>query len=190
MHVRSFDPVVGSRPRVLILGSMPGVKSLEAGEYYAHPQNAFWRIMEALGVTPADEPYPERLAALKRSGIALWDVLEACERPGSLDTAIVKQSEVPNGITEVLAVHPSIRAVFFNGSKAEQAFRRHVLPALAPTVARLQFVRLPSTSPARAIPFEAKLMAWRHAFDSLDSKHSHERSRQGGRGRRREIDLV
>jgi TDG/mug DNA glycosylase family protein len=164
MHVRSFAPVVGNDPRVLILGSMPGVKSLEAGEYYAHPQNSFWRIIEALGIAEADLPYSERLQGLKRAGIALWDVLEACVRPGSLDASIRRETEVPNGIAWLILEHPSIRVVLFNGTKAEQAFRRHVLPQIPPPVAaRLDLVRVPSTSPARAIPFEEKLAAWGHA---------------------------
>jgi hypoxanthine-DNA glycosylase len=165
MRVRSFPPVVGSTPKVLILGSMPGRASLAAAQYYAHRQNAFWRILDALGVLDAALPYEERLAALTRAGIALWDVLATCERPGSLDASIVAESETPNDVAGLLRRHATIGWVLFNGTKAETAFRRHVRGQLpAEVVTRLDCVRLPSSSPARAIPFEAKLAAWGDAL--------------------------
>jgi double-stranded uracil-DNA glycosylase len=165
MRARSFPPVIGLAPKVLILGSMPGRASLAAVQYYAHRQNSFWRIIDALGIAEAGLAYEARLGELKQARIALWDVLAACERSGSLDASIVASSEVPNDVTGLLADHPSLHAVLFNGTKAEAAFRKHILPALPAAVnARLDFVRLPSTSPARAIPFEAKLAAWREAL--------------------------
>jgi hypoxanthine-DNA glycosylase len=165
MRAESFAPVIGPAPKVLILGSMPGRASLAAAEYYAHRQYSFWRIVCALGIAEASLAYEARLAALKRARIALWDVLAVCERTGSLDASIVASSEVPNDVAGLLAAHPSLGAVLLNGTKAETAFRKHILPVLAPAlVSRCALVRLPSTSPARAIPFEAKLAAWREAI--------------------------
>jgi double-stranded uracil-DNA glycosylase len=168
MQITGFDPILGDRPRILILGSMPGRQSLELGEYYGHPRNAFWRIMADLGLCKRMDGYAQRLAALKRAGVALWDVLERCERHGSLDAAIAAGSERVNPLDELLIRHPTIRAVFFNGSKAEALFRRRVLPRLpddrAPAIA---FLRLPSTSPAHAIPYAKKLRAWRRIVSFL-----------------------
>jgi len=149
---------------VLVLGSMPGVASLRAREYYAHPRNAFWRIVgDLFGIDPG-APYRERLAALLSEGIALWDVLGSCAREGSLDADIRESSIVANPFAAFLSRHAAIRTVCFNGAKAEASFRRYVLPGLAREGARLAFQRLPSTSPANAsISYAAKLEAWRVA---------------------------
>ena len=161
MRAESFDPIVGPEPQVLILGSMPGADSIRAKQYYAHPRNAFWRILADLGIAPGDT-YNERITALSRRGVALWDVLKACEREGSLDSGIVHASEKPNDIPGLLRKHPTIHALFFNGGKAERAFRRHVLPKLAEHQCEaVSQRRLPSTSPAHTIPYERKLAAWR-----------------------------
>lgn len=160
--IRGFPPILPRRPRALILGSMPSVASLDAGQYYAHPRNAFWPAMAAaVGFQPS-LPYRRRVAALRAAGIAVWDVLGCCQRKGSLDSAIVPASETPNPIDALLARHASIGAVFFNGRKAEAAFRRHILPALDGAVrARLRFVALPSTSPANArLDLRRKIAAW------------------------------
>jgi len=160
-NVCSFPPVADRGARVLILGSMPGVASLRAGQYYAHPRNAFWPILATLLEWPDGLAYNERLVRLRRSGIALWDVLQSCIRPGSLDADIEEASIVPNDFAAFLACHDGIDRVFFNGSKAEQAFRRHVLPGLR-CDGRLACRRLPSTSPAHAARgFDEKLQAWR-----------------------------
>ncbi len=162
-YVQSFAPLAPAGARLLILGSMPGAASLAAGQYYAHPRNAFWPILGALCHFPADAPYAARVAALQAAGVAVWDVLQSCVRPGSLDTAIERSSEVANDIVGLLARHPGIRRIGFNGGTAEAAFRRHV-PAAA--VAGLQLLRLPSTSPANASwSFERKLAAWSAAFE-------------------------
>lgn len=159
VHLASFPPVAAPDARILILGSMPGQASLNAGRYYAHPRNDFWPIMgELFGFSP-DSPYPQRLQALQAAGIALWDVIAACERSGSLDADIVPDSIRANDFSAFFAVHREIRDVFFNGAAAEQAFRRHVLPRLP--VAGLSFRRLPSTSPAHAAQgYAQKLAAW------------------------------
>ena len=165
MHVTGFSPEIGRNPRILILGSMPGIRSIEAGEYYAHPRNAFWRIMESLGFVRPGVAYEERLRELLDHGIALWDVLDRCERPGSLDSAIRAASEIANDIRGLLMEYPSIRRVLLNGGKADQAFARHIRPTLDRDVwDRLLVVRLPSTSPAHAVPFTEKLGAWQRAI--------------------------
>ena len=147
-YVESFPPRLTEGCRVLVLGSMPGVRSLQLQQYYGHPQNRFWPFMQALCGVSADAEYESRIAALNRAGIGVWDVLKACERPGSLDSAIARDSEVPNDIGGLLAQHPSIRALAFNGGKAWQYFRRRVLPDLAPdAVARVALCPMPSTSP-------------------------------------------
>jgi double-stranded uracil-DNA glycosylase len=162
-RVTSFPPLIAPGATRLILGSMPGVASLTAGRYYAHPQNAFWRIMGVVAGFNAALPYAERVAALQRVGVALWDVLAACERIGSLDSAIARASEVANDLAGLLAQNSQLKHIYFNGATAEAAFRRHC-PALA---ARpdLHFTRLPSTSPAHAsLRFEEKCAQWKAAL--------------------------
>jgi hypoxanthine-DNA glycosylase len=154
-RVHSLPPIVSKRSKLLILGSMPGEASLRAGQYYAHPRNAFWRIMgELFGASPS-LPYQDRVAILQSVGIALWDTLQAST--GSLDASITE--EAPNDFRALFAEYPSITHVFFNDGTAEGAFRRHVLPSLCED--RHVFARLPSTSPAHAaMRLEAKVRAW------------------------------
>lgn len=163
--VRSFAPLFRADARVLVLGSMPGTASLAAAQYYAHPRNAFWPIMgELFGAGPA-LPYAERTARLGAAGVALWDVLAACRRPGSLDSAIEPDSIELNDIPGLLAAQPGIRHVFCNGTAAATLFRRHVLGRLPRA---LPWTRLPSTSPAHAGRSLAdKLAAWRVLADTL-----------------------
>ena len=128
---------------------MPGAASLARGEYYAHPQNGFWRVMSALTGADAALPYARRAAALRARGIALWDVLAECERDGSLDSAI--RNGRRNDVVGLLARFPQIRAAGLNGGKALQVFRREILPDLPPhRRAGLEIIPLPSTSPAHA----------------------------------------
>lgn len=158
--LQGFPPIESSTARTLVLGTMPGRASLEAGEYYAHPRNAFWRIFgELLGFDPRDA-YERRAARLVASGIAVWDVLRACRRRGSLDHDIEAESAVANDFAGFFAAHPRIDRIFCNGSGAERLYRKHVfraqvaVPAIAP-------VRLPSTSPAHAARSLAeKTAAW------------------------------
>jgi TDG/mug DNA glycosylase family protein len=158
-RIHSFAPVEDADASVLILGSMPGKASLAAGQYYAHHRNMFWTIMgELVGAHPG-LPYQERLEILRSSGIALWDVLHSCVRKSSLDSHIEVTSEVPNDFNAFLLQHPAITHVLFNGAKAEQSFRKHVMPTLKS--ATLQYQRLPSTSPANAgVSNQRKLLAW------------------------------
>jgi len=158
--LRGFAPVARPDARVLVLGSMPGAASLAAGEYYAHPRNAFWFLQGALFDAGPELSYSARLTRLLEAGVALWDVLEACTRVGSLDAAITPDSEHANDFESFLAAHPRIVNVFFNGAKAEHAWRRHVAPQLGERT--LVCARLPSTSPAHASLSRAqKLSAWR-----------------------------
>ncbi len=148
--VEGFPPVAREDARVLVLGSMPGAASLAAGRYYAHPRNAFWPIAGALFGFGADAPYDERLAGLTAAGVALWDVLAACERPGSLDAAIDRATARTNDFVAFFAAHPRLSAVACNGGAAHELFRRRVLPHLAAAGFGTKLVALPSTSPAHA----------------------------------------
>lgn len=164
--VHSFPPIADVRARVLILGSMPSQASLAAGQYYAHPRNAFWPIIGALlGFSP-EIAYPDRVARLRDGGIALWDVLHSCARQGSLDADIEEDSIRPNAIGPLLRQYPAIRRVFFNGTRSELAFRRYVLPEIRTDRPDLAYRRLPSTSPAHAArSLQEKLAAWRALLD-------------------------
>ena len=163
--VRSFAPIADAWATRLILGSMPGAASLAAGQYYAHPQNAFCRIMGVLLGFASDAPYVERVQALLDARIAVWDVLQCCERPGSLDAAILRESEVANDFATFYAQYPQITEVFFNGGAAQACYVRHV--ADMGRHPNLKTVRLPSTSPAyAAMRYEQKREAWRQLFAS------------------------
>ncbi len=141
------------------------------GQYYAQPQNAFWRIMGRLcGAEPA-LPYGTRLERIRAHGIAVWDVLAAGERRGSLDSAIVGASIVVNDFAGFFASHREIGLICFNGAKAAELYRRRVQPRLEPTLAALESHLLPSTSPAHAsMAFEQKLERWRAALGTFVSK--------------------
>lgn len=139
---------------------MPGVASLQAGQYYAHPRNAFWPIMGELVGAGTDKPYAERVAILQARGIALWDVLQRCVRPGSLDADIT--AEAPNNFAAFFDSHPRIERIGLNGGKAAASFRKYA-SALAPK--RAVAVQLPSTSPAHAArSFTEKCKLWREAL--------------------------
>jgi hypoxanthine-DNA glycosylase len=165
-RIHGFPPSADKNARTLILGSMPGAASLAAAEYYAHPRNAFWGIMSRLYGIETGLPYRERLLALRGQGVALWDVIAGCVRQGSLDAAIDDASVVPNDFAAFLVRHPRITRVYFNGARAEQAWRKFVLPRLPPRVGPVVCARLPSTSPANASWSAArKLAAWRQILD-------------------------
>ena len=167
--VCSFPPIADGAARVVILGSMPGTASLNAGQYYAYRHNAFWPIMGALFGTGPEINYAKRVLTLRRAGLALWDVLASCAREGSLDADIDEGTIVPNDFQTFFDAHPRIRHVFFNGSKAEASFNRYVRPSLHER--GLHFTRLPSTSPAHAsLPFPRKLQAWRAVAQALAKK--------------------
>jgi TDG/mug DNA glycosylase family protein len=156
-----FLPIVSAEPRTLILGSMPGIRSLQEQQYYAHPQNGFWKIMAALFDMPVAS-YPQRVALIKKNHLALWDVLSSCERPGSLDSKIDPDSIEVNDFAAFLKKHAAITRIFFNGGTAEKEFMRRVLPDLPQNIsARVILKRLPSTSPAHAsLTMAKKIKAW------------------------------
>ena len=162
-RIHSFEPIADGNAEVLILGSMPGTRSLTAGEYYAHPHNVFWRILSELLHFDAASSYEARVRALKSARIALWDVLHSCVRRGSLDAMIENDTQTANDFRRFFGGHRKIRRVFFNGAKAEACYRRHVLPEIGPgTPGTMGYARLPSTSPANAsMSFAHKLRAWR-----------------------------
>ena len=156
MRKRAFDPVVAANTRLLILGSLPGEASLAVGQYYAHPRNAFWRLMGDLLNQPDlhERAYAERLTALRARGVGLWDTVAEAERIGSLDTAI--RLPVHADLPGLAAALPDLRAIAFNGGKAAQLGRR--ILAGSPLSAAL--VDLPSSRPAHARPFEEKRRRW------------------------------
>jgi hypoxanthine-DNA glycosylase len=166
-YVQGFPPISRPDARILILGSMPSRESLARQQYYAHPRNAFWPIISALLEIDSDV-YNERTAHVIRRGVAIWDVLQACFRTGSLDSAIDDRSLVANDFASFFQDHPRIHRVFFNGAKAEAVYRKHVLPGLPGPAAALQLQRLPSTSPAHAsMSLQQKTAAWRVLLDEI-----------------------
>ena len=165
-RVRSFAPVIGENPRIMILGSMPGVASLEAVQYYAHPRNAFWPIMGELFSIDTGIDYEQRIEQIKSRPIVLWDTLQSCFRPGSLDSAITRDSVQANDIPGLLDEYNGIRAVACNGATSANYFRKLVLPLIS---SQIELLQMPSTSPANAgMSFEQKLAAWRHLLDFVD----------------------
>ncbi|MDE1152797.1 MAG: DNA-deoxyinosine glycosylase [Micavibrio sp.] len=164
MHheARSFSPIIAKEARTLILGSMPGIKSLQEQQYYAHPQNAFWKIMTALFDMPV-ETYAQRQAIITGNNLALWDVLKYCERSGSLDTRIDDKTIEVNDFAGLFKKQPHIRHIYFNGAKSEKEFLKRVIPTLPDDVkTRLMLTRLPSTSPAHAgKPLRDKVRDWK-----------------------------
>ena len=163
---QSFAPLVGPQPRALILGTLPGEEALRKQQYYGNPRNAFWGIMAELFGFSIELEYSQRVARLQSYPLAVWDVIGQCVRPGSLDSSIDPQSIQPNGLVDFLQSYPTITQLFFNGSRAEQEFHRHILPLLGDRLESLAMTRLPSTSPAmaRLRPAE-KLAQWRVVGD-------------------------
>jgi hypoxanthine-DNA glycosylase len=161
MHDKGFPPIADANARVLILGSLPGQESLRRQQYYAQPHNAFWKIVGRLFGAGPELPYEQRGQRLIESGISLWDVCAAAQRPGSLDSSIVHSSVVPNDLGAFIASHPNISLICFNGGKAADLYRRLVLPGLPPAARSIRTETLPSTSPAHAaMRFEEKLTRW------------------------------
>ena len=155
---QGFAPLASSAAHTLILGSMPGTASLEAQQYYAFPRNAFWKIMGDLFDAGPQMDYPERLEKLAQNRIALWDVIAACHRPGSLDSAIREADLVTNDFGSFLQRYRHISRICFNGQKAASLFMKRVHPGLD---GHYEYLTLPSTSPAHASKnYSQKLEAW------------------------------
>jgi len=156
-----LSPLSGPEPRILILGSFPSTLSLAHAEYYGNPRNRFWVVMEELFAIPAALPYPERCLRVTQEGIALWDVVATCSRPGSADSRI--RNAVPNDIAVFVRAFPSIQLVALNGSTAGRLYHR-----LA-EVPGIPSVTLPSTSPANAaMTFAEKVHRWNIVKSACD----------------------
>jgi TDG/mug DNA glycosylase family protein len=150
----SFPAVADTRTRLLILGSLPGEASLARGQYYAHPQNQFWRLLErVIGYDLAASPYSARLEDLRASGVGLWDVIRTARRVGSLDADI--RGHEPNPLAGFIATLPALRAIAFNGGKAAEIGRRQISDAFDG-----ELITLPSSSPAHTRAFDEKLAVW------------------------------
>jgi hypoxanthine-DNA glycosylase len=155
-RLRGLPPIIDRQARILILGSFPSPASLAAGQYYAHRQNQFWRVLAAIFEQAIVEmDYAAKQAAVKAAGLAIWDVYGSCEREGSLDSAI--RGGHPNNFGELKKLAPDLTWVCFNGQTAAK---------FQPTLSALGYntVVLPSTSPAYTLAFEAKLERWRQAL--------------------------
>lgn len=141
----SFAPQICKKSKILILGSMPGIKSLEMQQYYAHPQNRFWKVMSGLCKNDLYyTDYSTRIKTILKNGFALWDVLKYCERTGSLDSNI--ENEIPNDILALFKENSQIEKILLNGNKAYTAFKKY-FPEL---IKQYKCYKMPSTSPANA----------------------------------------
>lgn len=162
--IQSFPAISRPDAEILILGSMPGNVSLAAFQYYAHPRNAFWKIMGELFSFDHTQSYLTRIQHLPDHNIALWDVAQQCIRPGSLDSNIVESSVLPNDFERFFAHHPAIRLVCLNGGKAAALYKKHVLSNVE-IAQKTDWKILPSTSPANAgMSYQKKAEQWREAL--------------------------
>jgi len=168
-----FKPVARTDARVLILGTLPGKVSLQRGEYYAQPRNAFWRIMgEIVGASP-DLPYKDRLRLLKENGIALWDVCAAGQRSGSSDSAIRLSTVETNDFSGFLRAHTGVGLICFNGKTAKEIYDRKVPQKPPALFERIRYEVLPSTSPAyAAMSYEQKRSRWRLVLGEVSALRS------------------
>lgn len=160
-RIQSFAPFVDNESQILILGSVPGAKSLAMKEYYAHPQNAFWKIIFHLFNQKFTTDYHKKIELLKTHHIALWDVIESCERKGSIDSTIKNESE--NDIRQLLKSYPNIKVIFCNGQKSY----KNLIKLLGKDFS-LPIVLLPSTSPLHTISFDKKLVDWQQIVTNLE----------------------
>ena len=174
-----FPPIADERATILILGTMPGEESLRKQEYYGNPRNTFWKIMARLFEFEHAETYEERVRRLKINNIALWDVMQACERQGSLDSAIIDNTIAENDFESFYRSHPYINHVFFNGAKAEKEYFKRVLPKLSIEKKGIEYKRLPSTSPAMAsLSFDEKCLEWLNIKKEHNQESQNRRSMQ------------
>ncbi|RDI50195.1 DNA-deoxyinosine glycosylase [Flavobacterium glaciei] len=156
--INSFPPFVNSETKILILGTMPGIASLEKLEYYAHKRNHFWKIIYTLlNNLPIAEVFEEKIHLLHTNNIGLWDVLEYCERKGSLDIHIKNQKE--NDFESLFKEFPEITTIIFNGKESHKYFMKKF-----GQIKGITYYVMPSTSPANTMSFENKLKIWSAAF--------------------------
>lgn len=164
-----FPPISSPSARVLILGSLPGQRSLELGGYYASLQNVFWRIM-ATRILDLPPDYAGRVAALVEHRVAVWDVLAAATRPGSLDASIEKDA-VPNNFRAFFHAHPNIQLIGFNGATAAKFYDRHVMSTLTDGQRAIAQQTLPSTSGVHAgMTFAQKVARWSVLLTDIEVK--------------------
>ncbi|WP_026713577.1 DNA-deoxyinosine glycosylase [Flavobacterium daejeonense] len=159
--IYSFPPFVNKETKILILGTMPGIASLEKQQYYAHPRNHFWKILfTILEKTVVSEIYEERIQLLTRNKIGIWDVLQNCERKGSLDIHIKNQQA--NDFEKLFEEYPAIKTIVFNGKESHRYFIKSF-----GKIKGITYHVMPSTSPANTMSFEKKLKSWSVVFDNL-----------------------
>lgn len=159
--LKSFAPFVDKKTTILVIGTMPGEASLQAGEYYAYKHNAFWKII-SIAANSGQEfaSYSQKLETLRHRNIGLWDNLYSCSREGSLDSNI--KSECPNDFEKLLRTYPGITKLIFNGQKSFQFFKKYHKELLRQKAYEI----LPSTSPANAsVPFGVKFEIWKKALN-------------------------
>lgn len=157
MKIYSFEPIADENCKVLILGTMPSVVSLERQQYYGFGRNDFWKIIYAVFGRKPDEDYKLRKAFLLEQHIALWDVLESCEREGSSDSNI--RNPEPNDFGSFFERFRGVGYVCFNGNPARDLYNRLVRRKGTGSHITQYFV-LPSTSPRNMLAFEKKLEKW------------------------------
>jgi hypoxanthine-DNA glycosylase len=159
-YAESFPPIITRSSKLLILGTMPGRISLEAQQYYANNQNAFWRVIFGMFGEQVPPTYKERIAFVKKKNIAIWDVLRNCEREGSLDENII--NEEPNDFAALFARYPGIRTIVFNGGNSHKFFKRYVGLDTGH-----KLLKMPSTSPSNTQKLVLKLEAWKAVRELL-----------------------
>lgn len=178
-YARGFPPLVSNGSRVLVLGTMPGQRSLQAQAYYAHPRNLFWPLMSVLFGVDCHAVYTQRCDQLLTAGVALWDVVAGCERPGSLDSDIELSSAQVNPLGDLLLNYPQIQTIAFNGKFAQRLFLSQWLrqqaedSRLLVRLAGCEFYGLPSTSPANASQtLGYKWLRWRQLQASIKKNNT------------------
>lgn len=165
-QIAVFNPIVDENSKVLILGTMPSVISIEKNEYYANPKNQFWDIIHEIFNSMLNGEYEQKVAFLKNNKIALWDVLYTCEREGSLDKNI--KNEKPNDFADILKRYPNISYIIFNGSTAYKLFKRYIGFNIKTGI---KYKQLPSTSPIpgkNVKTFDEKIQDWKIIIDFLN----------------------
>ncbi|HEY1047693.1 MAG TPA: DNA-deoxyinosine glycosylase [Bacteroidia bacterium] len=157
----SFEPISNSDTTVLILGSMPGDRSLELGEYYGHSRNRFWKVIATIANNDLPLTYAEKKELLFKTRIGVWDIVHKANRKGSLDSAI--EDEVPNDLDDFIANHKHLKVIGFNGKKSESLYDKYFARK-----SYIKYISLPSTSPANAgISFEGICERWRMLLSEL-----------------------
>ncbi len=160
-RVYSNEPIIGRNPRIIILGSMPGIISINAAQYYANPRNLFWMVLADLFSIDIDCSYESKVLQMQQLPMIVWDTLKTCHREGSLDSKILNTDIEANDIATLLKQFPTVQAIAFNGNASAKYFDRLVKPQL-PKDLDIELLKMPSTSPANAGMKRAqKLETWR-----------------------------